>query len=366
MDRGAHEQRSGQPSRRLQIFLSYRRQDTAGHAGWLYESLTTHFSREQVFKDIDNLHAGEDFVAKLQAALEVSDVLLVMLGERWLTITDSEGRRRLDDPNDFVRAEIAAAIERAIPVIPVLVQGARMPRPEELPRRLRRFSRFQAHELTDERWPFDVKRLVDVVRDLKKEPFVGGARETAAILVSDVVGSTRLGEQLAPEDLKRIMGRFVDEMAGAVERHKGEIGASIGDGVVAVFRAPDLAPEERPAREARRAVKAALRISAVLQTLNAELSASGDIDVALRTAVHTGELVVTGETGSPWLMGDAGNVAARLASRSRPGEILLSDAAYRLVAGDVSVERADDVVVRGITEPVSTWRVTAGGQDVGG
>jgi class 3 adenylate cyclase len=278
-----------------------------------------------------------------------------------------------------VRAEIAAAIKRRIRVIPVLVQGATMPSADQLPDTLRRFSRFQALELTDARWPFDVKRLVAALRDLEAEravesagaevadmapeaskqptPITVGARETAAILSSDVVASTRLAEQLSPQEFNRILGRFVDEMAGAVERHKGEIAASIGDSIVAVFRAPDLPPEKRPARAVRRAVESALRIRLAQKTLNVELSATG-IDVAVRTAVHAGELDVKTEGSGLWLMGDAANVAARLASRCAPGEILLSDAAYRLVADGLTVERTDDVVVRGITEPVTTWRLT--------
>ena len=90
----------------------------------------------------------------------------------------------------------------------------------------------------------------------------------AAVLSSDVVGSTRLSERFSSQAYARITGRFIDEMTGAVERHKGEVGTQLGDGMIALFRAPDVPPEQRAAREARRAVQAALRIRIVAKTLN--------------------------------------------------------------------------------------------------
>jgi carbon monoxide dehydrogenase subunit G len=143
------------------IFISYRREDAAYPAGWLYERLANHFGHGQVFKDVDTIQLGDDFVEKITEAVTACDVLLAVIGSRWLTVTDGKGRRRLDDPSDFVRIEIEAALERGVRVIPVLVEGATMPNPAELPTGLEKLTRRQALVLNPER--FDTSRLLKVL-----------------------------------------------------------------------------------------------------------------------------------------------------------------------------------------------------------
>ena len=109
------------------IFISYRRDETAYAAGWLYDRLAEHYGGGQVFKDVDSIELGDDFVEVINGAVGSCDVLLALVGDEWLTITDAGGRRRLDDPHDFVRLEIEAALARNVRVIPILVDGARMP-----------------------------------------------------------------------------------------------------------------------------------------------------------------------------------------------------------------------------------------------
>jgi hypothetical protein len=115
------------------IFISYRREETAYAAGWLYDRLADHYGRSQVFKDVDSIQLGDDFVEMITAAVGSCDVLLALIGREWLTIIDERGRRRLDNPDDFVRLEIEAALARRVRVIPILVDGARIPRADELP-----------------------------------------------------------------------------------------------------------------------------------------------------------------------------------------------------------------------------------------
>ncbi|HEX8071631.1 MAG TPA: toll/interleukin-1 receptor domain-containing protein [Pyrinomonadaceae bacterium] len=114
------------------IFISYRRDDTAGHAGRLYDGLSARFGDDLIFMDIDQLEPGEDFVQVIEEAVGSCEILIALIGRSWLTNYDAAGRR-LDNPNDFVRLEIATALARNIRVIPILVQGAQMPRPEDLP-----------------------------------------------------------------------------------------------------------------------------------------------------------------------------------------------------------------------------------------
>jgi hypothetical protein len=144
------------------IFISYRREETAYPAGWLFDRLADRFAR-QVFKDVDSIELGDDFVEVITRAVGSCDVLLALIGDEWLTITDEDGRRRLDDPEDFVRLEIEAALTRNVRVIPILVDGARMPRAAELPPSLAKLVRRQALELSPARFDFDTSQLLRVL-----------------------------------------------------------------------------------------------------------------------------------------------------------------------------------------------------------
>jgi hypothetical protein len=157
MNDAAHTTASGR------IFISYRREETAYPAGWLYDRLDDHFGNAQVFKDVDSIALGDDFVEAITTAVGSCDVLLALIGHSWPTITNERGERRLDDPDDFVRLEIEAALRRNVRVIPVLVDGARMPRADELPESMRSLVRRQALELSPSRFESDTGRLVRVL-----------------------------------------------------------------------------------------------------------------------------------------------------------------------------------------------------------
>ena len=153
------------------IFISYRRDDSAYPAGWLYDRLAERFGAEQIFKDVDSIELGEDFVQEIGEAVGQADVLLALIGERWLNAADEHGGRRLDDPDDFVRIEIEAALEREVRVIPILVEGAGMPREEQLPESLKPLARRQALELSPARFRSDTAKLLGVLeRALAKAP----------------------------------------------------------------------------------------------------------------------------------------------------------------------------------------------------
>jgi hypothetical protein len=145
------------------IFISYRRDETAYPAGWLFDRLAQHFEAAQIFKDVDSIELGDDFVEVITRAVGSCDVLLALIGNQWLTMTDVNGRRRIDDPNDFVRLEIQAALTRNVRIIPILVDGARMPHGEELPAALAGLARRQALELSPNRFEYDTSRLLKVL-----------------------------------------------------------------------------------------------------------------------------------------------------------------------------------------------------------
>jgi hypothetical protein len=146
------------------IFISYRRKDAAGYAGWLADRLNKAFSKDQIFRDLEDIEAGKEFTDVINKEVDSSAVLLALIGPNWLCSEGEEGRRRLDDPHDVVRLEIASALKRKVCVVPVLVGDATMPTEEELPPAIRGLARRQAHELSDKRWDYDVSELVKILR----------------------------------------------------------------------------------------------------------------------------------------------------------------------------------------------------------
>ena len=184
------------------IFISYRRDDSAGHAGRLFDRLKDHFGTEQIFIDIDTIKPGLDFVEAVQQAVSACDGLIAIIGKEWLEVADATGQRRLDNPADMVRVEIATALERGIRVIPVLVQGAQTPADQDLPDPLKKLARQNALELSDTRFHADVDRLIEALQapapDVSTlppeprflQPLVGRERELA-LLRSQVDAASR-------------------------------------------------------------------------------------------------------------------------------------------------------------------------------
>ncbi len=147
------------------IFLNYRRSDSAGWARQLHSDLSARFGAERIFRDVA-LEPGVDYIDHLEHVMDTCDVCIPVIGSRWADVTTADGRRRLDEPDDLVRLEIQRALERDdVTVIPVLVDGARMPGEHELPEGLRALARRNACELTDSRWDYDVERLCRGLRD---------------------------------------------------------------------------------------------------------------------------------------------------------------------------------------------------------
>jgi hypothetical protein len=146
------------------IFISYRRDDAGGEAGRLFDDLTRSFGSDTVFMDVAGIEPGMDFRKAIDDNVAGCGVCLVVIGPHWLDIASQTGGRRLDDPNDFVRLEVASALKRNIAVIPVLVHGATMPPVDRLPEDLTDLAYRNAVELTLARWPSDVALLVNALQ----------------------------------------------------------------------------------------------------------------------------------------------------------------------------------------------------------
>jgi hypothetical protein len=141
------------------IFISYRRDDSRGYAGRLQGDLSRRYSEEHVFRDVE-IPPGADFGEYITGLVDNCNVVLAIIGPRWLDSRDREGERRIDNPQDWVRLEIERALARdGVEVIPVLVDGARLPPREELPASLLALRRRNAFELSDSRWDYDLEQL---------------------------------------------------------------------------------------------------------------------------------------------------------------------------------------------------------------
>jgi formylglycine-generating enzyme required for sulfatase activity len=149
-----------------QIFISYRREETRWSARILHDRLCRAFDPKQIFMDIDAIALGEDFVEVIETKVAKCDVLIAVIGKNWLTSKDDQGHRRLDNPEDFVRMEVGAALKRKIRVIPVLVDGALIPRSTELPEDLKPLVRRNALLITDTSFEADCERLATAVRQV--------------------------------------------------------------------------------------------------------------------------------------------------------------------------------------------------------
>lgn len=164
------------------IFISYRRQETAWPARQLHEALCERYGAAQVFKDVDNIAPGEDFVDKVTSTVTSCRVLLAMIGPRWAEIADEDGNRRIDDPDDFVRLEVGTALGRGVLVVPILVDGAKLPKAADLPPDLVAITRRQAVEISPT--GFNLTRLFEALDQALDPPAVAAdpwAPETADV-----------------------------------------------------------------------------------------------------------------------------------------------------------------------------------------
>jgi TIR domain len=190
------------------IFISYRRQDTRWPAGRLYEALVQHFPAEQIFKDVDSIDPGEDFVERITAAVSSCDVLLALIGPQWLTVT-KKGQRRLDDPKDVVRLEIETALTRKIRVIPILVDDTPIPSADELPATLAPLVRRNAVVINPE--TFDTRRLITAVQKTLAEAQARQQTEEQARQQTEEQARQQAEEQTRREADKRVRQQAEDQ-----------------------------------------------------------------------------------------------------------------------------------------------------------
>jgi TPR repeat protein len=234
------------------VFICYRREDSAGFARLIYDRLTHKLGHDSVFFDVDNIAPGLDFVDILSDRVGRCDALIAVIGKSWVSSAYLDDKRRLDDPNDFVRIEIEAALARKIRVIPILVDGAAMPRPDDLPDSLKKLTRRQGIEISHSRFDSDVDRLTRALSLLEEELRQREAMEQARLAEADVAWRAeekRRAEEAAEAERiareQREQQQFAESARAEEIRRKEEF-----------VEAAQRAQEERRAQEAAKAVRA--------------------------------------------------------------------------------------------------------------
>jgi len=264
------------------IFISYRRDDAEGEAGRLFGDLVARFGESHVFMDVTGIAPGRDFRKVIDRNVGSCGVLLALIGKSWLDAKDDTGRRRLDDPMDFVRLETASALKRDIPVVPVLVRGASIPRADLLPEDIRDLAYRNAVELTHARWRSDVQALIEAIRPdiAEEEPTISATPSDASNVSSPgealskksrpwklaavaVVGAVALGAVVVATYEYRQAQEATAAKAAAREAAEKEAAAMQAASTKEAV-AKEAAPKEAPKREAGGRGPAASKMTPVL------------------------------------------------------------------------------------------------------
>lgn len=236
---------SSQPTAQ-KIFISYRRDDAQGYAGRLQDSLESYFGDNRIFRDVEDIKGGSNFEEAIHFALDAADAVIVLIGPSWLTIKDAAGKLRIDQEGDYVRQEVAKALESSLPVFPVLIENAAMPSRDELPASLQQLAMKNAVWLSDKRWDEDIRRLTKYIAydipgsvvERKLKPI--RIAILAALLFSVTFSSVALAYGMLPDATLNLDqgNRFFSNVAAFV----GFFGVAIGC-LLAVFARPLIDPE---------------------------------------------------------------------------------------------------------------------------
>jgi len=145
------------------IFICYRRSDSQGYAGRLSDSLEAYFGGNRVFRDVEDIEGGAEFAKDIKTQISTADAIIILIGPSWLSTTDNDGNRRIDNPKDWVVKEIVMAFEQGVRVFPVLIEGTEFPRKEELPEKLFPILNYNAITVSDKNWEADVLGLGKII-----------------------------------------------------------------------------------------------------------------------------------------------------------------------------------------------------------
>ena len=349
------------------VFISYRRGDAAGYAGRVSDRLSDELGQDALFMDVDAIPLGSNFVKVLREEVGRCQALLALIGRGWIDARDEQGRRRLDDPDDFVRIEIATALARDIPVIPVLFDGVVMPVADRLPDNLKELTHRTGLNVRHEAFHSDLDKLVSALKgafqaiddspissaprdapvaaasaqpERKSEPL---ERRHLTIMSGEAVAPSGPEKRLDPEDQQESRLCFQARCRGEIERLGGVIADFSGDGFVAYFGFPTAHEDD-----AERAVRAGL---AILDRSGA--SPFGPMP-KVRIGIASGVVVLADAQAGAALrktaIGDAATLATGLHRLADPDAIVISPETHRLVGDLFEYQDLEQQSLQGFAE----------------
>jgi hypothetical protein len=317
---GTIESADSTSSRRLRIFISYRREDASDAAGRLYDRLEAEFA-DSVFMDVDNIPPGADFVEAIDRAVGDCDVLIAVIGKKWLSARDAARRqRRLDIPEDFVRLELEAALRRPnILIAPFVLEGAQMPRSDQLPESLRPLVRRNAVFVTHTNWASDVASLIRALKreaerlareETEREAAEVAERERAERQAAEVAERERAEREAEvaereAEVAERERAEREAEVAEVAERERAEREAEVAEVAErerAERQAAEVAERERAERQAAEVAereRAEREVAEVPEVAAAERFPSRTLRVTVATMALVGSVFILGGTLTP-------------------------------------------------------------------
>ena len=263
------------------IFISYRREDASGFAGRLHEDLARHFGPKVVFRDVDSISSGADFPELIDTSLETCGAFVVVIGREWLV--DNQGRHRLDNPKDWVRIELEAALRREeLLIVPVLVENARVPSADELPASLAPLVARNALEVSDSRWDYDVRRLTTCLEGAVGRPATTWPGRVRRLLTP----TTRVGAIARIATAAAVLVAVVLGVLHVVQPPGPSV--MTGDYNIAVAQFAGVDSAGRPARS----LEARALAQSVYDVLHNELASieQGGFDLNLRAPAETGSI----------------------------------------------------------------------------
>jgi len=237
------------------IFVSYRQQGTLMRAGRIADALVSHFGKSNVFQDRTTLHGGSNWQEAIDKALKDCVVLVAVIGPSWLEHKSANGVRRIDDPNDYVLMEIATALNRGIPVIPVLVEDARRLHEEDLPEPLKKLAYVEPLRIKDDAWHAGMDTLFESIRLFNLNPKHIGWKSTTSLVLS-VVGMFAISPDEVPQVaavIGLVLGLFAlilsvrsyqEHREGAPTGRNWAIGAIVYSVLIAVVALDELIPDK--------------------------------------------------------------------------------------------------------------------------
>ncbi len=249
-----------------QVFISYRRADTGGHAGRLLDQLQRYYGRGTLFLDHETIRAGDDFAERLTATLDRAEVVLAVIGPDWLA-SEPDGSRRIDAPDDWVRREIESSLDRDVRVIPVTVGGAAMPDSDALPAGLRDLPGRQARSIRVDRFDDDVKHLIKTIGG-RRRPLGVPLVVWLVVAFAAVVGGALLLERATDGDVNAAP---LIQLPGSLEATAG-VGAEFE---IAEWATDDSAGAIRWSTDARSALGAEIAVDGTRLEYEAPASARG-------------------------------------------------------------------------------------------